>query len=214
MTEASDVSEAGAATVPKRRGRRPSGEDTRGAILAAARTEFAVRGYEGTTMRGIARAAGVDPRLVHHYFEGGKEAVFVQALDFPVRPGDIVTAVLGAGPDGVGERLVRTFLGIWDHPDGRTRIMAILGSAVVNEAGARMIREFITRELLGRIAHELAVDRPELRATLAASHLVGIALVRIVIGIEPLASADAEEIVAFVAPTIQRYLTGEDPAPA
>ena len=89
--------------------------------------------------------------------------------------------------------------------------MAILGAAVVNEAGARMIREFITRELLGRIATELAVDRPELRATLAASHLVGIAMVRIVIGVEPLASADPEEIVAIVAPTIQRYLTGEDP---
>ena len=114
------------------------------------------------------------------------------------------------GPEGVGERLVRTFLGIWDHPEGRTRIVAILGAAVVNEAGARMIREFITRELLGRIATELAVDRPELRATLAASHLVGIAMVRIVIGVEPLASADTEEIVAIVAPTIQRYLTGED----
>jgi AcrR family transcriptional regulator len=199
------------AVAPKRRGRRPSGEDTRGTILLAARTEFAARGYDGTTLRGIARAAGVDPRLVHHYFDGGKEEIFVAALDFPVRPQDFVAAVLSPGSEGVGERLVRTFLGIWDSPEGRTRIGAILGAAVVNEAGARMIREFITRELLGRIATELAVDRPELRATLAASHLVGIALVRIVIGVEPLASADPEEIVAIVAPTIQRYLTGEDP---
>jgi len=199
------------ASIPRRRGRRPSGEDTRGAILTAARGEFASRGYDGTTLRGIARAADVDPRLVHHYFEGGKEEIFVAALDFPVRPQDIVAAVLTPGSEGVGERLVRTFLGIWDHPEGRTRIVAILGAAVVNEAGARMIREFITRELLGRIAGELTVDRPELRATLAASHLVGIAMVRIVIGVEPLASADLEEIVALVAPTIQRYLTGEDP---
>ena len=199
------------ASIPRRRGRRPSGEDTRGAILTAARGEFASRGYDGTTLRGIARQAGVDARLVHHYFEGGKEEIFVAALDFPVRPADMVNAVLGPGPDGVGERMVRVFLGIMDSPEGATRIRAVLGAAVVNQAGARMVREFITREILGRIVGQLAVDRPELRATLAASHLVGIALVRIVIGVEPLASADPEEIVAIVAPTIQRYLTGEDP---
>ena len=67
------------AVAPKRRGRRPSGEDTRGAILVAARTEFAARGYDGTTLRGIARAAGVDARLVHHYYDGGKEEIFVAA---------------------------------------------------------------------------------------------------------------------------------------
>jgi AcrR family transcriptional regulator len=198
-------------SVPRRRGRRPSGEDTRGAILTAARGEFASRGYDGTTMRGIAREAGVDARLVHHYFEGGKEEIFVAALDFPVRPQDIVDAILLPGPDGVGERLVRMFLGIWDSPEGRPRIRAILGAAVVNEAGARMIREFITRELLGRVAERLAVDRPELRATLAASHLVGIAMTRIVIGVEPVASASVDEIAEFVAPTIQRYLTAPDP---
>jgi len=202
------------AALPKRRGRRPSGEDTRGAILDAARDEFAARGYDGTTLRGIARAADVDARLVHHYFAGGKEEILVAALDFPVRPQDVVAAILGPGTDGVGERLTRFFLGVWDSPEGRTRILAILGAAAVNEAGARLIREFITRELLGRIATELAVDNPELRATLAASHLVGIAMVRIVIGVEPLASADVDEIVAIVAPTIQRYLTGEDPTSA
>jgi AcrR family transcriptional regulator len=201
-------------SIPRRRGRRPSGEDTRGAILNAARGEFATRGYDGTTLRGIARRAGVDARLVHHYFEGGKEEIFVAALDFPVRPSDMVNAVLGPGPDGVGERFARVFLGIMDSPEGGTRIRAVLGAAVVNEAGARMVREFITREVLGRVVGQLAVDRPELRASLAASHLVGIAMARIVIGVPPLASASVDEIVAFVAPTLQRYLTAEDPGVA
>jgi AcrR family transcriptional regulator len=200
------------ASLPRRRGRRPSGEDTRGSILNAARGEFATRGYDGTTMRGIARRAGVDPRLVHHYFEGGKEEIFVAALDFPVRPGDMVEAILGPGPDGVGERMVRLFLGIMDSPEGGTRMRAVLGAAVVNEAGARMVREFITREVVGRIVGELSVDRPALRANLAASHLVGIAIVRIIVRVEPLASADVDEVVAFVAPTMQRYLTAPDPA--
>jgi AcrR family transcriptional regulator len=201
------------AAVPKRRGRRTGGEDTRGAILAAARGEFAGRGYNATTMRGIARAAGVDPRLVHHYFEGGKEEIFVSALDFPTRPQELVAAMLAGGPDGVGERLVRFFLGLADTPESSQRLRAILGAAVVSDAGARMVREFISRELLGRVAAALAVDRPELRATLSASHMVGILIVRMVIQVEPLASASPDEVVAFVAPTIQRYLTGEVPTP-
>jgi AcrR family transcriptional regulator len=192
---------------PRRRGRRPAGEDTRGAILAAARNEFAENGYDGTTIRGIARAAGVDPRLVHHYFPDGKEDVFITALQFPVRPQVIVDAVIGPGPEGVGERLVRTFLGIWDTPEGRPRILAVLSAALVTDAGARMLRQFVARELLGRIAEGLEVDRPELRATLAASHLVGLAVLRVAIQVEPLASADVDELVEFVAPTIQRYLT-------
>jgi hypothetical protein len=135
-------------------------------------------------------------------------------MDFPVRPQDVVTMIIGPGPDGVGERLVRFFLGLADSPEGSTRLRAILGAAVVSEAGARMVREFVSRELLGRVAAQLTVDRPELRATLSASHLLGILLVRIVIRVEPLASASQDDVVAFVAPTIQRYLTGPDPTAA
>lgn len=190
---------------PRRRGRRPAGQDTRGAILAAARAEFGSRGYDGTTLRGIARAAGVDPRLVHHYFSG-KEEVFVAALDFPARPHDIVAAVLGPGPDGVGERLIRTVLRIWEQPGTRDRLAALLSAAVANEAGARLVREFVTREILARVAAELSVPDPELRASLAASHMVGIGLARYVVRVEPLASADVEDVVRLVAPTLQRYL--------
>jgi AcrR family transcriptional regulator len=210
---AAGASPAGAASgdasePARRRGRRPSGEDTRGAILVAARDEFAERGYDGTTLRGIARAAGVDPRLVHHYFDG-KEEIFVAAMDFPVRPPELVAALLAAGPDGIGERMVRNVLAVWDHPEARARVIGLLSAAVAGEAGARMIRQFITRELVGRIAAALDVDQPELRTELAASHLVGLAMARVVIRVEPLASADAEEIVRIVGPTIQRYLTGD-----
>jgi AcrR family transcriptional regulator len=192
---------------PRRRGRRPAGEDTRGAILAAARAEFAATGYDAVTIRGIARAAGVDARLVHHYFPDGKEEIFVGALEFPVRPQFVVEAIAGPGPDGVGDRLVRTFLGIWDSAEGRPRIVAILRAATVNEAGATMLREFVTRELLTRIAERLEVDRPELRAALCASHLVGLGMLRIIIKVEPLATASVDELAELVGPTLQRYLT-------
>jgi len=190
----------------RRRGRRPAGEDTRGLILVAARSEFGRRGYDGTTMRGVARAAGVDARLVHHYFDG-KEELFVSALGFPARPQDIVAAVLAGPVEEIGQRLARTVLAIWDSAEGRERIVALFSGALASEAAARMLREFVTRELLGRIAAALQVDRGELRAALAASHLVGIAMARVVVKIEPLASLDPDELARIVGPVLQRYLT-------
>jgi len=157
-------------------------------------------------MRGIARAAGVDARLVHHYFDG-KEELFVTALGFPARPGDILAAVMNGPVEEVGLRLARTVLAIWDSPAGRDRIVALLSGALSSEAAARMLREFVTRELLVRIAAALQMDRGELRATLAASHLIGVAVLRIVVKVEPLASADAEELARIVGPVLQRYLT-------
>lgn len=196
-----------AATVPRRRGRRPAGEDRRGDIVAAAREEFARRGFDGTTLRGIARAAGVDPRLVHHYFEG-KDAVFTAAFELPVRrPHDVLAPMLAAGPDGIGERLVRVFLQVWDTSEGRQRVVALLGASVTSEAGARMLREFLTREIFGPLARSLGTDRPELRATLAASQMIGLVVARYVLRLEPLASAEDDVLVAALAPVLQRYLT-------
>jgi AcrR family transcriptional regulator len=193
----------------RRRGRRPAGEDTRGLILAAARSEFGTRGYDGTTLRQVARSAGVDARLVHHYFDG-KEELFVSALNFPARPQEVVARVLDGPRDRLGERLARTFLGVWDSPEGREGVVALLSGVLASEAAGRMLREFVTRELLLRIAAALEMDRAELRAALATTHLVGLAMGRFVIQIEPLASIPAEDLVAVVGPALQHYLT--DPA--
>jgi AcrR family transcriptional regulator len=192
---------------PRRRGRRPAGEDTRGAILEAARAEFAVRGYEGTTMRGIARAAGVDPRLVHHYFDS-KEDVFVAALGLPMQPEAMLPQVLAGDPGAIGERVARFFFGVWDPPERRVVISGILRAAIGNEDVAKMFREFLSRAVFGRIAAAVALPDPELRALLAASQLLGIAVMRYVVPFEPVASADIDDLVPMVAPTLQRYLGG------
>jgi len=196
------------AAVPRRRGRRPAGEDTRAAIVAAARTEFAARGYEGATLRGIARAAGVDPRLVHHYFDG-KDDVFTAAMELPVRPQELVAAIVAPGIDGLGERLLRMFFSVWDTPAGRERIVALLSGALTSESAARTLREFLMREILGRVVTVVGGDDPELRATLAASQLIGVVMARYVVRIEPLASADIEDLIPLLAPTLQRYLEGD-----
>jgi AcrR family transcriptional regulator len=201
------ASEPAGVDAPRRRGRRPAGEDRRGDILAAAREEFARRGFDGTTMRGIARAAGVDPRLVHHYFDG-KDAVFTAAFELPVRPQDVVEPMVALGPDGIGERLIRLFLTVWDTPPGQQRIVALLSASLTSEAAARMLREFLTREVFARIVTALRTDDAELRASLAASQMMGLVVARYVVGIEPLASLEPDVVVGLIGPALQAYLTG------
>ncbi|GGX64423.1 TetR/AcrR family transcriptional regulator [Streptomyces fructofermentans] len=201
------------AAAPRRRGR-PSRTDSaagpaaRDRILAAAGEEFSERGYEKTSMRGIAKSADVDPALVHHYF-GTKEQVFEAAVQGAFAPVLEAPGSITDGPmDGVGERLARFFFGVWEAPGTRRALLAILRSAVTNETAATVFRRLVFTQVLSRVAGQL--DRPdaELRAELAAAQLVGVAMLRYVIKVEPLASEDAELLVARVAPVVQEHLTG------
>ncbi|MFJ7947291.1 TetR family transcriptional regulator [Streptomyces sp. NPDC096354] len=200
----------GPADGPKRRGRPArragtTGPGARERILEAARTEFAERGYDKTSIRGIAKKAAVDAALVHHYF-GTKDEVFAAAIEVSFEPALVIPAVLAGGTDGLGERLARYFIGVWENPATRAPLLAIMRSALTHEAAAKVLHGFVLRRLLERVAEALDVPDPTFRAELAASHMIGIAMLRYVIKAEPLASADPEKIVAMVAPTLQRYL--------
>jgi AcrR family transcriptional regulator len=197
-----------------RTGRRPGVSGSREAILDAARRVFAEHGYQHATIRGVAELAGVDPALVHHYF-GKKQELFVAAVRLPVNPVEQLAVVLAEDPDLVGERLVGTFLSIWDNAADRSPLLALVRSAVGDEDAAAMLREFITEEVLGQIARRLGSPDARLRATLVGSQLVGLIMARYIIRVEPLASAPAAQVAAAVGPTVQRYLTGDvDAAPA
>ncbi len=197
---------SGAISPAKPSGRRPGNSGSRADILRAARESFAASGYERTTIRGIAREASVDPALVHHFF-GTKDGLFAAAMELPVDPATAIPRMLSGGVDGLGERLVRFYLGLWES-DAGSAMLTVLRSAVSQDRAAELLRAFIGREVIGRVAGELNADFPELRATLVGSQLIGLALVRYIIRVQPLASAAAEDVVAAVAPTIQRYLTG------
>ncbi|BCM68591.1 MULTISPECIES: TetR/AcrR family transcriptional regulator [Streptomyces] len=193
----------------RRRGRPPRTESagTRDRILTAAREEFSARGYEKTSVRGIAKAAGVDSALVHHYF-GTKEQVFEAAVEVAFAPAMNAPNAVADGPvEGVGERLTRFVLGVWDNPATRAPLVAILRSAVTNETAAAVFRRLVATQLMRRVAAQLHLPDAELRAELAAAQIVGTALMRYVIKLEPLASADLEQIIARVAPVVQGHLT-------
>lgn len=191
-----------------RTGRRAGQSGSRAAILDAARAAFAERGYDAATVRDIARRAKVDPALVHH-FHGTKEQLFAAAMELPVDPSVAIPALLAPGTHGIGERVVRFFLEVCEAGGERSPFLAMLRGAASHPRSAVLLRQFITAAVLGRIAARLEAADPELRTTLAASQLVGLAMVRYVVRVEPLASADHDTVVAAVAPTVQRYLTGE-----
>lgn len=156
------------ASAPRRRGRgRPSraeadsGPGARERILEAARAEFAQRGYDKTSVRGIAKAADVDAALVHHYF-GTKDEVFEAAVEMTLEPVQPAPAVVGAGAslDGVGERMARYFIEVWENPATRAQLLALFRSALTHEAAAKVLRTFVLRRVLERVAADLDVPDP------------------------------------------------------
>ena len=200
-------------------GRRAGESRTREAILEAARRRFGEQGYDGATIRGVAADAGVNPALVHHFF-GTKEHLFAAAMRLPVVPSEIITNVLGAererlGPEfgqRLGEILTGTILRIWDVADIRTAFLGLLRSAATTEQGVVMLREFVTSTILVGLAQAAGLSddaEGRFRATLVASQVVGLGFARYVLGLEPLASAATEDLVAAIGPTMQRYLTGD-----
>ena len=131
-----------------RTGRRPGAGGTRERILAAARSHFARVGYEGATIRGIAAAAEVDPKLVLHYFES-KEGVFIAAVEFPFDPSAAIPRLLEPGLNGLGARLVRFFIETWESPAG-SPMLALIRSVVSSESAAKQLRDFVSRAVLAR----------------------------------------------------------------
>jgi len=194
-----------------RRGRPAGRTDNREAILAAARAQFSERGYSGATLRSIATAAGVDPALVYHYF-GSKDRLFVEVVGIPVVPAETIEDIASQGIEGLGERLVQMMVTVWAGPDGNGGpAIAVLRSATENQAAARMLREFVTEQILGRIAAVLELPDPQLRASMLGSQLIGLAFARYVVGIEPLASMDTQQLIAWYAPVLQHYVSAESP---
>lgn len=186
-------------------GRRPGKPDTRAAILEAARADFAAKGFDKTTIRGVARQADVDPALVHHYF-GDKVRLLMAALQLPLDPRPLIGEILKGDPLGMGERLVHAFVSTWDA-DPRP-LVAVLKAAVANDSLRDLVREGLMAGILEHVAGYLAVPQARLRAELVASQLIGLAVVRYVLRIEPFASTSVENVTSMVGPRIQDYLSG------
>jgi AcrR family transcriptional regulator len=200
-------------------GRRGGDSGTREAILAAARARFGDLGYDRATIRGIAADAGVDAALVHHFY-GTKDQLFAAAMRLPVNPKEVLAAALAPGSHGqdqsLGEHLLRTVLGVWEVAEIRATFLGLLRSAPTSEQAVVMLREFLAGAILGPLAeaareasHGAAGKDAGYRAALVASQVLGLGLTRYVLEIEPLAEASTADLIAAIAPNLDRYLSGD-----
>lgn len=189
------------ARTPAKRGRRSGDSDTREQILAAARTLFARHGFEGTTLRAVAREAGVDGALPSYHF-GSKGDLFAAALELPVSPREALAGVLERAPrDEIATELLKTLVAVWDVAGGGP-LAALLRSATSQD---QLLHGFVASEILPLLRSAMTGDDVELRAAAAASQVMGLVMARYVLRVEPLASAPPEQVVATVAPSLQRY---------
>lgn len=197
----------------RRRGRWRSGQDSRRRILDAAQACFTEQGYDRATVRAIAARADVDPAMVHYFFST-KSGLFTAAMELPADPSHDLSAALadGSGAD-TGARIVRHFLTNWDDASSIEPLFALLRSAPTDQRSTRLLREYIHRELhtqLQRVAGAEQGAPASLSASLISAQLVGLAIMRYVIQVEPLASADPEAIVETIGPVLQRYFERPD----
>lgn len=179
-------------------------DQTRAAILRAARLRFAAEGYERATIRAIAADAGIDPSMVMRYF-GSKNGLFAAAADIDLRLPD-----LRAVPrDRVGETLVRHFVERWEGDLADEVLIVLFRSAITNETAAEQLRRVFGGQVAGALA--TVVDDPAelpVRASLVSTQILGTALCRYVLRLPPVLALDPETLVANLSPTVQRYLTG------
>jgi AcrR family transcriptional regulator len=175
-------------------------------VLDAARAAYARRGYLNTTLKGVAAAAGVAPDVVRRYYDN-REALFVAAMRLPFDPAMSIAQLMAPGIDGLGERMVRVTLRLLDDPETRDQLAEMVRDGAGASRATASLREFLEAEVVDRAAVLLGVPDARMRVTLATSYLLGIASMRYVLKLEPIASATEDDIVRLVAPAVQMALT-------
>ena len=191
----------------RRSGRRPGASGTREAILAAAGRQFAEHGYDRASLRAIAAEAGVDQKLIAYFF-GSKQQLFVAAVGLPLNPAEELPAILAGDPEKLGDRVAALLTRVLEQPELHQRLTGVIRAAASEPAVARMLREFLTRELFTRVAKMLGGDDAAFRLNLVGSQIVGLMMARYVVAVEPLASLPPEQVANAIAATLERYLVG------
>jgi AcrR family transcriptional regulator len=191
----------------RRGGRRPGRSPSRQKILDVARLAFAANGYAETSLRGIAREAGVDPSLIVQFF-GSKAGLFAAVVEWPFDASEVGAQVREVPAGLVGDYMARMFIGHWDRDEHRNPIVSLIHAALSDSSAAALLREFITVNLALPVVERAGADRPRLRAALLASQLLGFGLARYVLAFDALASASSEELSAALGATLQHTCTG------
>jgi AcrR family transcriptional regulator len=192
-------------------GRRPGNADTRGEIVEAAKRVFAAKGYDGASLRAVAREAQVDPALVHHYFDG-KASLFVAAMALPFDPRVVADGHAGPSSDtGIGAMVVTGFLTMWDHAEGTgSSFAACVAGMAASTSVADAMREFVAERVWNNspVNEAESDDQTSRRRALVSSQLMGLAFTRYILRVPPVSTAKPREIAEWAGRTLDRYMVG------
>jgi AcrR family transcriptional regulator len=175
-------------------------------LLEAAREVFSEQGFEGATVRTIAARAGVNASMVNHWF-GSKQGLVAATIDDLFDVTDVVNGVLAGDPVTLAQQLVRTFVTKWDAHGAQ--FAAMVRSVSSQEIATTMLRDFLTTRAFRQVARNISPDQAEFRASLCATQIIGMGMMRYVLQLEPLVTASVDKVVTAIAPTVERYLTGD-----
>ncbi|CQD15998.1 TetR family transcriptional regulator [Mycobacterium lentiflavum] len=190
----------------KRRGRRQGEPVSRDTVLRAAKRQFAINGYDRTPLRAIADDAQVDPSMILYLF-GSKAELFRESMKL-VLPADLLTTVVAEKDDDLGYRVVRAYLSIWEQPETAASMASMVQSATSNSDANQAFRVFLHDYLLTAVSGAMGGgDEARLRATLAATNLVGTAMLRYIMRVPPLSSLGVDDVVRLLGPAVHRFLT-------
>jgi AcrR family transcriptional regulator len=183
-------------------GMRRSSAETKAVILAAAKQRFAESGFERATIRAIAADANIDPSMVMRYF-GSKDQLFAAAADFDLQIPDMSDV----DQQQLGTRLVAHFLDRWERDEA---LVVLLRSSTTNDEAAQRMRKIFSSQLRPVVAAINPTDALR-RAGLIATQVLGLALCRYVLRLPPVVAMSHDEVVAWLGPTVQRYLNASGP---
>jgi AcrR family transcriptional regulator len=190
-------------------GRRPGNVDTRGEIIDAARRVFAAKGYDGASLRGVAREAGVDPALVHHYFDG-KASLFVAAMALPFDPRQVRDHAETGHANGAS--VVEGFLTTWDRAEGSgSSFASCVAAMAASPSVADALREFVSERVWQARPPNEGESQAQMqrRNSLISSQLMGLAFARYLLRVPPVSTATPRQIARWAGPTLDRYMTGK-----
>lgn len=189
---------------------RPSGGrgELREKVLEVARAHFMFRGYDGTTLRGVAREAGVDSALLVYYF-GSKRGLFGACVELNLSPPEALMDAIDSPFNDLPERLVRAVLDVWERPEQAVSLRALARGVFQEAEVGGLFKEAMEREMVQGLTHRLGGGRSaEGRAATVVSQLVGLVVTRYVLTVEPLASMPSGEVVRIASQGIRVTLAG------
>jgi AcrR family transcriptional regulator len=190
--------------MPDRPARTAKSQRTKAAILKAAQELFADQGYERATVREIAARAAIDPAMVIRYF-GSKEGLFARATAFDLRLPDLAAVA----KRDIGKVLIAHFLDVWEGSLSNGGLISLLRAAASNEDAANAVRTIFAGQVVSMLARVVPAAELPLRAGLASTQIMGLAVTRYILKVPPVVAMDRAQVVRLLGPTMQRYVVGK-----